>query len=198
MKRSSVGAAKRPAGSIASKADKRPSSSAAQPAKRAGTGLHASSTEPPTSTDPSATHPAEQLPQDRAVHMQSPHRFRVLRECCDWLQTLPQHVVSHSPPLQRVRSVTALVQMPAARRQRQEIQSLLVEWGVPQWDRGKKRNFDDVKTDLVSRVVEETNRLKTMHDAARSSIPAAPASSAWPKYSAIQAALQKETARHQG
>ena len=86
-------------------------------------------------------------------------------------------------------------EMPSTRKHRQEIQSLLEEWNVPQKHKGQKRNFDDVKRDLVSRVVEETGRLKTMHEAAGAPIPAAPALPAWVKYSAIQAALLKDTKR---
>ena len=128
----------------------------------------------------------------------APHRSTVPQECRDWLQALPEHVVAQSRPLQRVHSATALLQMPSTREQRQEIQSLLEGWDVPQKHKGRKRKFDLVKTELVSRVVEETGRLKIMHDAARASIPTAPASPAWAKYSAIQAALQKDTARHKG
>ena len=122
------------------------------------------------------------------------HCLGRLQESSDWLKTLPEHVVSQSRPLQRVRSVAALLQMPASRQQRQDIQSLLETWGVPQKHKGQKRNFADVKTEFILKVVEESDRLKTMHDAAEALIPAGPASPAWVKYSAIQATLQNGTA----
>ena len=191
MKRSSSGAADQPAGSTASMAGEQSPGSAEQPvtcSQHAGTQFHAVNTQPPTNTNASPTRVAEPL-----------HRFEGLKECSDWLKALPEHVVSQSRPLHRVRSVTALLQMPASSQQREEIQSLLKEWCVPQKHKGRKRNVDDVKTDLVSRVVEETSRLRTMHDATGAPIPAAPANSpTWAKYSAVQSALQKDTARHKG
>ena len=89
----------------------------------------------------------------------------------------------------------SMAEMPSTRKHGQEIQSLLEEWNVPQKHKGRKRNFDDMKRDLVSRVVEETGRLKTMHEAAGAPILPAPALPAWVKHSAIQAALLKDTKR---
>ena len=125
--------------------------------------------------------------------MQPLHCLGSLQECSDWLKTLPEHVVSQSQALQRVRWVTVLLQIPASRQQRPDVQSRLEEWDVPQKHESQKRNFTDVKTD-VSKVVEETDRLKATHDAAWTPTPAGPASATWAKYSAIQAALQKDTA----
>lgn len=199
MKRSLDGAAKQAAGcgagGIANTGRFRPvavteavaaagqsSGSAEQPAKQTGTEVHAVRTASPT-------HTAEQLAQERAAHVPHLHRLGSLQECSDWLKTLPEHVVSQSRPLQRVRSVTVLLQIPASRQQRQDVQSRLEEWDVPQKHKSQKRNFTDVKTDFVSKVVEETDRLKAMHDAAGTPTPAGPASATWTKYSAIQAAL---------
>ena len=67
------------------------SGSAEQPAKHAGTEVHAVRTASPT-------HTAEQLAQERAAHVQPLHCLGSLQECSDWLKTLPEHV-ENSPQL---------------------------------------------------------------------------------------------------
>ena len=102
----------------------------------------------------------------RAAHPPAGDCAKQLLECGEWLDSLPEQVVSESRLLQRARSAAALLQKPTSSRQRQELQPILAEWGVLQkrYSSGK-RKFDDVKLELVSRVIEETARLKTMHDA---------------------------------
>ena len=141
------------------------------------------STEAEQSTGSGVAQPAEY----------APHRSTVLQECSDWLQTLPAHVIAHSRPLKRVHSAAALLGMPSTREQRDQIQSLLDNWDVPQKHKGHKRKFDDVKSDLVIKVVEESNRLKTMHNATGPPTPDAPPLPAWVTHSAIQAALLNDT-----
>jgi hypothetical protein len=105
-----------------------------------------------------------------------------LQECNDWLQALPLHEIAHSKPLQRLQSATALLQSRCSRQQRQEVQQLLDTWGVSQKAQGHKRKYDQVKADLVAKIVDETRRLRRMQDAS--------ATTAGARFSAIQAALQ--------
>ena len=84
----------------------------------------------------------------------------------------------------------ALLQGRSSRQQRQEVQQLLVTWGVLQKAQGRKRKYDEVKEDLVAKVVEETRRLKTMQDAYELQSLRASATTAGTCFSAIQTALQ--------
>ena len=132
----------------------------------------------------------------RAAHPPAADRAKQLQECCEWLDSLPEQVVSESRPLQRVRSATAALQKKTSSRQREELQPIFVEWGVPQLRRSSgKRKFNEVKMDLLSRVIEETARLKAMHDAATAAMPASLSSPAWATYSALVGAFRKSTAQ---
>ena len=113
-----------------------------------------------------------------------------LQECSHWLQSLPEDAIAQSLPLKRVHSATALLLMPSTGDQRQRIQKILEEWHVSQKHKGNKRVFKEVKAELVSKVVEESKRLKTMHKVIATAIPAAPPLPPWATYSAIQASLQ--------
>ena len=114
-----------------------------------------------------------------------------LQECSDWLQAFPEGHIAQSQPLKRVHSVIALLQMQPTRAQRQRIQKILKDWGVPQKHKSKKRNSDDAKAALLSAVVKETTRLKTMHNATGAVMPAAPPLPSPTAYSAIQALFRK-------
>jgi len=177
MKRNSVGVAKQTRSKAASTEAKQSSRSAAQPAKHAPCSFR---------VPRSAAQPAKHAPCS----------FRVPRECSDWLQALPEHVIAQSQPLKRVHSATAVLELSSTREQRDQIQALLNDWNVPQKPPGmwcKKRTFDDVKADLVSKVVAEIRRLKRMHNATEASTPDAPPPPAWAKYCAIQAAFLRDS-----
>ena len=145
---------------------------------------------------------AKKLQTKLSDSAEQPAQMGCLQEWSDWLRTLSEHVVSQSRPLQRARSATALLEMPPSRQQKEDIQSLLDDWGVPQKHRtgsrgGRKRDFSNLRADLVSRVGEETRRLKTIHDEAVAAIAAGPVyqnSPAWKEYSALHAAFQRGTA----
>ena len=114
-----------------------------------------------------------------------------LQECSDWFQALPEGDIAQSQPLKRVHSAIALLQMQPTRAQRQRIQKIFKDWDVPQKRKSKKRNSDDAKADLLSAVVKETTRLKTMHNVTGVVMPAAPPLSSRAAYSAIQASFRK-------
>ena len=114
-----------------------------------------------------------------------------LQECSEWLQALPEGHIAQSQPLKRVHSAIALLQMQPTRAQRQRIQKILKDWGVPQKRKSQKLNSEDAKADLLSAVVKETRRLKTMHNATGAVMPAAPPPASLAAYSAIQASLRK-------
>ena len=135
---------------------------------------------------------AARAAQDSAAQSQPAVLSSVgLQECSHWLQSLPEDVIAQSLPLKRVHSATALLLMPSTGDQRQRIQKILEEWHVSQKHKGDKRVFKEVKAELVSKVVEESKRLKTMHKVIATAIPAAPPLPSWATYSAIQASLQK-------
>ena len=134
---------------------------------------------------------AARAAQDSAAQSQPAVLSSVgLQECSHWLQSLPEDVIAQSLPLKRVHSATALLLMPSTSDQRQRIQKILEEWHVSQKHKGNKRVFKEVKAELVSKVVEESKRLKTMHKVSATAIPAAPPLPPWATYSAIQASLQ--------
>jgi hypothetical protein len=114
--------------------------------------------------DSSAARPAQQL-----------HRLarpRSLRDCNDWLNGLSQQDIAENKPVQRLQSATTLLQGSSSRQQRQEIQKLLEAWDVPQKAKGCKRKYEEVKADLVAKVVEEGHRLQILQDASASDAPA--------------------------
>jgi hypothetical protein len=107
--------------------------------------------------DSSAARPAPKL--------DGPEELLRLQECNNCLRALPSQEVLQGKPLQRLQAAMALLQGRTSRQQRQEVQQLLYTWGVLQKAQGRKRKYDEVKADLVAKVVEETRRLKRMHDA---------------------------------
>ena len=112
-----------------------------------------------------------------------------LQECNNWLRALPSQDVFESKPLQRLQAAMALLQGRSSRQQRQEVQELLDTWGVVQKAQGRKRKYDEVKEDLVAKVVE-THRLKRMHDAVGGPSPDGSATNASVRFSALRASLQ--------
>ena len=93
-------------------------------------------------------------------------------------------------PIQRLQSAMALLQSRSSRQQREEVQQLFGSWDVSQKAKGRKRKYDEVKADLVAKVVEEARRLKTMQDAYGPLSLDASATIAGTCSSAIQTALQ--------
>ncbi len=134
----------------------------------------------------SAAPPAPQLDAPQAAS-----DWQVLRECNDWLQTLPSQEISKSKPLQRLQTALTLLQSHSSRHQRQDVQQLLGHWNVPQKTYGRKRKYDEVQAHLVAKLVEETHRLQRMQDVAKAARPDDAASSAGGRFSDIQAALQR-------
>ena len=97
-------------------------------------------------------------------------------------------------PLERLqKAMTALLQ-PPTRDQRGEIQKLLHSWDVPQKNNGK-RSFDEVKAELLAKVIEETHRLQRMQGAPETSSPHADANAAGWRFSAITASFQNAYAQ---
>jgi len=150
----------------------------------------ADSTEQPpegrSGDDSSAAPPAPQLDAPQAASDR-----QVLRECNDWLQTLPSQEISKSKPLQRLQIALALLQSRSSRQQRQDVQQLLGDWSVPPKTDGGKRKYHEVKAHLVAKLAEETHRLQRMQDAAKAARTDDAASSAGGRFSDIQAALQR-------
>ena len=150
-------------------------------------------TEALTNSNTASINTVEPFAQDSAAQSQPTVLSSVsLQECSDWLQALPEDAIAQSSPLKRVHSATALLQMPSTRDQRDRIQDILEDWHVPQKHKGHKRVFGKVKAELVSRVVEESRRLKTMHNVCATVIPAASPLPSWATYSAIQASLRNQ------
>ena len=160
-------------------------------ASTAATALHSARSEPGTNSNEAAIHTPEKPAKRRAVRLQS-QCLSTLQQSSDWLQALPSDLVAQSQPLKRVQSVTALLQMPSTREQRQEIQSLLTDWDVLQFQ-GRKRPLHEVKEELVKKVLKESRRLKTMHNAGAAACDTAATPSSAVYYSAIQTALLKST-----
>lgn len=181
-----------PSGSAVSTALQQCSDSHAQAARHHGTTSQGDSIQSTKNSNTTSTDTTEQHTQVHAGRSQ-PLRFRVLEECREWLQSLPEQTVAESQPLTRLHSVTTVLQMPSTRQQRAEVQPMLEEWGVPQKCRGTKRHFGDVKQDLLAKVLGESNRLKTLHTAAVAQRSPATAPPPWLEYSAIQTALLKNT-----
>ena len=109
--------------------------------------------------------------------------WQALRDCTDWLQTLPPQEISKSKPLQRLQTAAALLQSRPSRQQRQDVQQLFDPWGVPQKTKGCKRKYNEVKADLLAKLVEEAHRLRKMQNTS--------ACSTGGRFSAIQAAFQR-------
>ena len=108
------------------------------------------------STD-SAARPAPQL--------DGPSMPRSVQECSAWLKALPALTIAQCKPTERLESTITLLQSCSSRQQRRKVQQLLASWDVAKKTKGRKRNLDEVKADLIAKVVEETSLLKTMQDA---------------------------------
>jgi hypothetical protein len=120
---------------------------------------------------------------------------RGLQDCSDWLNAIPTQEIAQSKPLQRLQSATAVLQRRPSRQQREEVQQLFDPWGVPQKARKRKRPYDEVKAELLAKVIEETRRLKRMQDASEASGPRAYAGTAGARFSAITASLRNASAQ---
>ena len=118
-------------------------------------------------------------------------KIRTLQECKTWLQALPSHKILESKPLQRIHEAIAVLQADPSREQRQTIQQLLRDWDVPQKTQGCKRKFDEVKSDLASKVADEACRLKRLRHAFEERRTDPSAANANASFSAIQASLQQ-------
>jgi hypothetical protein len=113
-------------------------------------------------------------------------------QCSDWLNDLPSKDVAQSKPLLRLQSAIFVLQSSASRQKRRQLQELAGDWDVPQTTRGRKRSQDEMSKHLVSKVVEETRRLKRMQDntASANALPSAEQPvRAGACFSAIQASL---------
>ena len=159
-------------------ASKRSNSNAEQPLEKT-TAIVADSSSLP---DSSAARPASKA--DGAAELLN------LQECKNWLQALPSREILQNKPLQRLQEVMDLLQRTSSREQRKEIQKLLGDWGVLQKTQGRKRKYDELKADLVEKVVEETHRLKRMRLEFEEPIPDGSDTNASARFSAIQASLQ--------
>ena len=85
-----------------------------------------------------------------------------IASCKHWLQTLPSQENLQNRSLQRLQEVLDLLQTPSSRQQRQKIHKLLGNWDVRTKTQGRKRKYDEIKVDLVAKIVEEARRLKRM------------------------------------
>ena len=103
--------------------------------------------------DSSAARPAKKSHSSTELHC--------LQECREWIQALPSQLCK-SEPLQRLQAAVTILQKRSSRQQRKEVQQLLHTWSVIQKTESRKRKYQEVKQDLLTKVVEETCRLKRM------------------------------------
>ena len=116
-----------------------------------------------------------------------------LRECNDWVQTFSSQETSKSQPLQRLQRALFLLQSRSSRKQRGDVHHMLGDWNVSQRKTTlelatgvrRHRKYDQLKAELVVKLVEETHRLQRMEHVANADDPASSAG-AW--FSNIQAA----------
>ena len=116
-----------------------------------------------------------------------------LRECNDWLQTFSSQEISKNQPLQRLQRALFLLQSRSSRKQRGDVHHMLGDWNVSQRKTTlelatgvrRHRKYDQLKAELVVKLVEETHRLQRMEHVANADDPASSAG-AW--FSNIQAA----------
>ena len=87
----------------------------------------------------------------------------------------------------------ALLQNRSSRQHRQEVQQLLGSWDVSRTAKSRKRKYDEVKADLLAKVVEEARRLKRRQDAYEPPSLDASTITAGTCFSAIQTAVQHES-----
>ena len=103
--------------------------------------------------DSNAARPAKKSDSSTELHC--------LQECREWIQALPSQLCK-SEPLQRLQAALTILQKRSSRQQRKEVQQLLHTWSVIQKTESRKRKYQEVKQDLLTKVVEETRRLKRM------------------------------------
>jgi len=142
----------------------------------------------PSGIDPSSVE--DRSAARPAAHLDDHAEPRSLQECSDWLQAIPPQEIAQSKPLQRLQSTTELLQRPSSRQQRQEVQTLLDSWGVPQKAQGRKRKYEEVKEQLITKVLEEMVRLRRLEATSEAPSPNTSATTPGGHFSAIQAALQ--------
>ena len=129
-----------------------------------------------------------------APKLDGPSTPRSEQECSEqefsaWLKALPALTIAQCEPIERLEGTITLLQSCYSRQQRRKVQQLLASWDVSQKTKGRKRNFDEVKADLIAKAVEETRRLETMQDAHEPVRLGASATIAGTCFSAIQIAL---------
>ena len=129
-------------------ASKRSNSNAEQPLEKTTAIAPDSSSLP----DSSAARPASKAG--------GPAELLNLTECKNWLQALPSQEILQNKSLQRLQEVLDLLQTPSSRQQRQKIHKLLGNWDVRSKTQGRKRKYDEIKAELVAKIVEEARRLK--------------------------------------
>jgi hypothetical protein len=128
---------------------------------------------------------------DRADVQNDPAKLRSWQGCTDWVNTLSQKEIAQSKPVQRLQAATALLQRRPSRQQRQEVQQLFVTWGVCQKAQGRKREYEEVKADLVAEIVGEARRLQKLQEASEAPNADASATAAGGRFSAIRASFQQ-------
>ena len=88
----------------------------------------------------------------------SAYYMSIADACKNWLQALPSQVIIQNETLQRLQEVLELLQTPSSRQQRQKIFKLLGNWDVRTKTQRRKRKYDEIKVDLVAKIVEEARR----------------------------------------
>ena len=118
-----------------------------------------------------------------------PAELLPLQECKHWLTGLPSQQLCQSKPLQRLQAAMIILHKPTSRQQRQEVQQLLVTWSVIQKAHNCKRKYDEVKKGFITKVIEETSRLKSLNHAFATPCPHGSLNNASACFSAIRASL---------
>ena len=120
-----------------------------------------------------------------------------LQDCSNWLNDISTQEIAQSKPLQRLQSATTVLQKRSSRQQREEVQQLLDHWGVPQKAQKRKRQYNELKAELLANVIQEARRLKSMQRTSEASGPHAYASTTGACFSAITASLLTSNAPRQ-
>jgi hypothetical protein len=89
-------------------------------------------------------------------------------------------VIAQSMPLQRLQFATDLLLEPSCREQRQNLQKILGNWDVRQWKDHRNREYDEVRKDMETKVIQETIRLQRLETVSGARV----------SFSAIAAVLQ--------
>ena len=106
---------------------------------------------------------AEQLQDDTtpSACVEQLAQFNTLYQCQLWVRELPAHNQKQAPLLRLTEALRVVDAVPS-RKSRDNIQFLLKQWSVPQFENGSKRIFPDVCADLKKRILAEANRLKNL------------------------------------